>query len=132
MFLFPSSAPVRGRIVGRGWPLMVIPLPVSITKEFVTNWKHLHFPICQCCHFCLQEATLKEQGMKSHGCEECLIRTPQVVSTVRKLKTKPNIHIFYVERINMVCDWCRPSALNVVCDWSISSRSCGESTSVQQ
>lgn len=25
---------------------MVIPLPVSITKEFVTNWKHLHFPIC--------------------------------------------------------------------------------------
>ena len=50
-----------------------------------------------------------------------IVRTPQVVSTVRKLKTKPNIHIFYVERINMVCDWCRPSAVNVVCDWSISS-----------
>ena len=52
-------------------------------------------------------------------------RTTGVINGVRAY------HATYLP-VNMVCDWCRPSALNVVCDWSISSWSCGESTSVQQ
>ena len=45
-------------------------------------------------------------------------KTQQVINKISSKRVQD--HATYLP-VNMVCDWCRPSALNVVRDWSISS-----------
>ena len=47
-----------------------------------------------------------------------LTKTQQVINKFSSKRVQD--HATYLP-VNMVCDWCRPSALSVVCDWSRSS-----------